>query len=360
MSADGIRLRMAARRADFSLEVDLDLPGRGITALFGPSGAGKTTCLRALAGLERHAGAYVAVNGEVWQDEARGHFQPVHQRALGYVFQEASLFPHRSVRGNLDYGFRRAGRPASVDREAIVALLGIGGLLGRYPETLSGGERQRVAIARALLTAPKLLLLDEPLAALDASRKAEILPYLERLHARLEIPAIYVSHTTEEVLRLADHLVLIDAGQVQAQGPLARLLERPDLPGQLGRDPCVVFGAQVLGHDEGDHLSELRFGDDGRLWVTRSSATAGDVLRLRIQARDLSLVRQRPAQSSILNLLQGRVAGCAPFQPGQCLVGLDVHGLRLLAQITDRSWRQLGLEVGMPVWVQVKAVAVLD
>ncbi|MDP1536360.1 MAG: molybdenum ABC transporter ATP-binding protein [Burkholderiales bacterium] len=229
----------------FTLDVDLELPSRGVTALFGHSGSGKTTLLRCIAGLERTANGYLAIDGTLWQDGAS--FLPTHRRPIGYVFQEASLFPHLSVRGNLEYGAKRAQslpareggagggranlcRPASADFSHIVELLGIGTLLDRKPERLSGGERQRVAIARALLTAPRLLLMDEPLAALDLARKNEILPYLERLHDELEIPVLYVSHAPDEVARLADHLVVMDGGRAVAQGPLADVLSRIDLP----------------------------------------------------------------------------------------------------------------------------------
>ena len=216
-----IDARLALAGPGFTLDVALQMPSQGITALFGPSGCGKTTVLRALAGLERAAGR-VAIDGEVWQDDAQRRFVPTHQRPLGYVIQEAALFPHLSVRANLDYGRRRAGGPAQAFAlDTVIDLLGIGALMDRRPTTLSGGERQRVAIARALATAPRLLLMDEPLAALDAARKAEILPYLERLHQALAMPIVYVTHAMDEVARLADHLVLLEAGAVRAAGPLA-------------------------------------------------------------------------------------------------------------------------------------------
>ena len=210
-SVDGIRARFRLDYSGFSLDVDLDLPGRGVTALFGPSGSGKTTLLRAIAGLEHAPGGALAVNGDVWQDTVR--FVPTHKRSLGYVFQEASLFPHLSVQGNLQYGQKRvpvAQRRVSLDQ--AIALLDIGHLLDRKPARLSGGERQRIGIARALATSPRLLLMDEPLAALDHARKQEILPYLERLHDELDIPVLYVSHAPDEVARLADHIVGVARG----------------------------------------------------------------------------------------------------------------------------------------------------
>ena len=262
----GIELRLAIGRPGFRLDVDLALPGRGITALFGPSGCGKTTVLRALAGLERAQGR-VVIAGEVWQDDATGVFMPTHQRPIGYVIQEAALFPHLDVQRNLVYGRRRiAADHRKIALEQAVELLGIGHLLTRKPATLSGGERQRVAIARALLTSPRLLLMDEPLAALDASRKAEILPYLERLHGELAMPIVYVTHAMDEVARLADHLVLMRAGSVLAAGPLSELLARTDLPLAQADDAGVVIDAVVAAHDAPYHLTRLQL-PAGGLWI---------------------------------------------------------------------------------------------
>jgi molybdate transport system ATP-binding protein len=219
----------------FTLDIDVDLPAGGVTAVFGRSGSGKTTLLRCIAGLEQTLDGSLIVNGETWQDGS--YRRPVHQRALGYVFQEARLFPHLSVAANLDFGRRRiAESERRVSLAQVVELLGIAHLLERRPERLSGGERQRVAIARALATSPRLLLMDEPLAALDQARKQEILPYLERLHDELAIPVLYVSHSPDEVARLADHIVLMEDGRAVAQGPLTETLARVDLPLRLGED----------------------------------------------------------------------------------------------------------------------------
>ncbi|MBW8900864.1 MAG: molybdenum ABC transporter ATP-binding protein, partial [Massilia sp.] len=270
----GLRARLRLDRGAFRLDVDLDLPQRGISALFGHSGSGKTTILRAIAGLERAPGGHVALGGEVWQDDARGLFVPVHRRALGYVFQEASLFPHLSVRANLEFGRKRV--PAHERRftlEPVTELLGIERLLERRPDGLSGGERQRVAIARALLASPRLLLMDEPLAALDLRRKLEILPYLERMHAELAIPIVYVSHAPDEVARLADHLVLLDDGKAVASGPLTETLARVDLPPSFADDAGVVLDTRLAGHEE-DALSRLEF-DGGALFVGRRREAIG-------------------------------------------------------------------------------------
>ena len=259
MSQD-IHARFRVAYPDFTLDVDLQLPGRGVSALFGVSGSGKTACLRAIAGLERAPGGYLRVNGEVWQDDSCGLFVPTHQRPLGYVFQEASLFRHLSIRRNLEYGLRRVPeRARKVSLTHVVELLGIAPLLERLPHKLSGGEKQRVAIARALATSPRILLMDEPLAALDLQRKQEILPYLERLHDELEIPLIYVSHAPDEVARLADHLVVLEQGQVRAGGPLGEILARLDLPIRLGEDTGVVLDGAIAEVDTKWHLARVTF-----------------------------------------------------------------------------------------------------
>jgi molybdate transport system ATP-binding protein len=362
MSTD-IHARFRLDRGDFSLDVDLVLPGRGVTALFGHSGSGKTTCLRAIAGLERAPGGLFTLGDEVWQDESRGVFVPTHQRTLGYVFQEASLFAHLSVRRNMEFGQQRAKKHAvpaeqRFDLASVAELLGIGSLLERMPASLSGGERQRVAIARALLTAPQLLLLDEPLAALDLKRKQEILPYLERLHDELSIPVIYVSHAPDEVARLADHLVLLDAGRVVASGPLSETLARADLPPAFADDAGVVLDTTLVG-PEPDNLSRLDFAD-GCIHVGRRPEATGSRLRCRIHARDISLALERPHASSILNILHATVtAVVATDTPGHVLVQMRVGTTPLLARITERSRRELGITPGLPVWAQIKAVALL-
>ena len=355
-----IALRFDVARKGFGMRVDLALPGKGVTALFGHSGSGKTTILRAVAGLERHANGYLEVNGEVWQDDARGFYVPTHRRALGYVFQEASLFSHLSVRGNLDFVLKRTANQGAGLLDRVLALLGIGHLLDRRTTDLSGGERQRVAIARALLTQPKILLLDEPLAALDGKRKEEVLPYLERIHAELDIPMLYVSHAAEEVARLADHVVLLDNGQVLASGPAADTLARLDLSNGLAEDAGVLVEGVVDGVDTGYGLVHLAAAG-GTLYVAHAPLETGTTLRLRILARDVSLALQRPADSSVLNLLAATVAAAWPANtPAHVIVKLDAGGTMLLARITRRSYDQLALDIGKPVWAQVKAVALLS
>ncbi len=350
------RLRLA--RPGFALDVDLALPARGVTAVFGPSGCGKTTVLRAIAGLE-HAAGRVVIGSEVWQDDAAGVFVPTHRRDIGYVIQEAALFPHLTVQQNLDYGRSRVGpdrHRIAIDR--TVELLGIGALMDRRPATLSGGERQRVAIARALALGPSLLLMDEPLAALDAERKAEVLPHLERLHSDFGMPVLYVSHAIDEVARLADHLVMLRAGRVLAAGPLADLLARPDLPLSRPDDAGVVIMAEVAEHDRRYALTRIVF-DGASLWVGTGATVPGQRVRARVLARDVSLARVMPLHTSVINLLPATVEDLH-FDGSTVLVRLRTGASTpLLARITRRSADTLSLAPGDPVIAQVKGVALM-
>jgi molybdate transport system ATP-binding protein len=357
-----IQARLQLDYPAFSLAVDLQLPGRGVSALFGPSGSGKTSCLRCLAGLEKAGNAYIEVNGEVWQDSRRRLFVAPHKRPVGYVFQEASLFEHLSVRGNLEFGWRRIPRSQrKVRLDQACELLGIGHLLERQPLNLSGGERQRVGIARALLTSPQLLLLDEPLAALDSQRKNEILPYLERLHDELDIPLVYISHSQDEVARLADYLVLIEQGRVQASGPIGETLARLDLPLALGDDAGVIVEGRVCNYDPAYQLLSLKLPDSQLLVrVAHAPLPKGSRLRFKVQARDVSLSLAADSQSSILNRLPVRVTGQRlADNSAHVLVSLDAGGTPMLARITRYSCDQLGVHPGQSLWAQIKAVAVL-
>ena len=357
-----IEAQLALARRGFTLDLALALPDRGVTALFGPSGCGKTSVLRALAGLERAAGR-VALGGTVWQDDAAGVFVPTHRRAIGYVIQEAALFPHLDVRRNLAYGLQRiAAAQRRIALDQVVDLLGIGHLLERRPDTLSGGERQRVAIARALATSPQLLLMDEPLAALDAKRKAELLPYLDRLHEELGIPIVYVSHAIDEVARLADHLVLMDAGRVLADGPLPDMLARLDLPVAFGDDAGVVLDAVVGERDPQWQLARLDVdGEACRLWSRDAGLAVGRRVRLRVLARDVSLTRTPQTGTSIGNQLRGIIEAIAGDEhPALALVRVRVGAVPVVARLTRRSAHALELAVGMPVWAQVKTVALME
>ncbi len=355
---NAIRARFRLDRSDFRLDVDLNLPGRGVTALFGPSGSGKTSLLRLIAGLDRAQDGELSVNGQVWQDA--GSFLPIHRRPLGYVLQEASLFPHLSIRRNLEFGMKRVGasdRRVSLDQ--AIELLGIGHLLDRKPDSLSGGERQRAAIARALAVSPRILLMDEPLAALDLARKQEILPYLEKLHDELEIPLLYVSHAPDEVARLADHLVVMDGGRILADGPLIDTLARVDLPIRLGEDAGVVLDAVVEQRDADWHLARVAFAG-GAVWARDAGHPPGHRVRVRILARDVSLALEHASGTSILNILPAEVREIADDEhPGQALVSLDVGGSPLVARLTRRSIHALALAPGKRVHAQIKAVALV-
>lgn len=352
-----IHARFLLERSEFILDVDLEIPGRDVTALFGRSGSGKTTLLRCLAGLERIRRGRLTFNGQTWQDGHR--WLPVHQRPLGYVFQEDSLFPHLKVRDNLLYGFKRVPteqRHLSLDE--VTCLLGLTGLLGRYPDELSGGQRKRASIGRALLTSPKLLLMDEPMASLDAASKSEILPYLERLRDELAIPIVYVSHSIDEVARLADHMVLLDNGQALAQGPLQSLLTRTDLPLAHSQQASSVIEAHVIAHHHHDSLTELAF-SGGNLLIARQQRDCGATLRVRILARDVTVALTRPIDSSALNTLQARVIEISDDpQPSHIILSLAVGEQVLLARISLRSYRELQLAPGTEVWAMVKVVAI--
>ena len=354
----GIQAAFRLERAGFTLDVDLDLPARGVTALFGHSGSGKTTLLRCIAGLERAPGGRLVVNGDVWQD---GHqLRPTHQRPLGYVFQEASLFDHLSVMNNLRYGLRRVGGASARGLDQAVELLGIAHLLDRKPARLSGGERSRVGIARALAVGPKLLLMDEPLAALDLARKQEILPYLERLHRELDIPVVYVSHAPDEVARLADHIVAMDAGRALASGPLAEVLSRVDLPIRLGEDAGVVLEGVVVERDAAWSLARVAF-PGGCLWVRDGGQAQGATVRVRILARDVSLALSPATDTSLLNSLPVVVDQLADdSHPALALCRLQVGtSSSLLARLTRRSAAALDLQPGQAVCAQIKAVALI-
>jgi molybdate transport system ATP-binding protein len=353
-----IRGHFRLQRQGFALDAEFDIPGRGVTALFGVSGSGKTTLLRCIAGLEYAPQGWLTVDGYVWQDGET--WLPTHRRPIGFVFQEACLFPHLTVLGNLEYGMRRSKGERRVSLDHAITLLGIEALLARKPDGLSGGERQRVAIARALAVAPRVLLMDEPLSALDLQRRGEILPYLERLHEELEIPVIYVSHMPDEVARLADHLVLIERGRVVASGPLGETLTRLDLPLKLGGDSGAVIEGRIALVDHEWHLVRVDF-DGGSLWTRDQGIAPGRRVRVRVLANDVSLALEKSEHTSIQNLLPGVVDAIADdTHAGQLLVRVRVGDVMLLASVTRRAAATLQLSAGRQLWVQVKSVALLE
>ena len=348
---------------NFLLDARFAVPATGVTAIFGPSGCGKTSVARCLAGLQYLPGSFCAIDGEVWQDPST--FRKAHQRPVGYVFQEASLFSHLSVKHNLLYGAPRnsgAPGPDGVGLDEVIELLGLARLLDRSPQNLSGGERQRVAIGRALLSQPKLLLMDEPLSALDRLTKDEILPFLERLHGRLSLPVIYISHDMAEIERLADHLILMQHGSVIGAGPLPVLQSDPTLPLAGRREAAISLDATVDAYDSAYGLLSLKV-DGGRLAVPAASVAVGTRQRLRISASDVSLARTAPPASSILNVLPARIVSKAVLGQSEVIVvlalGADGGGAGLLARITLRSWDLLGLAEQMLVFAQVKGVSLV-
>jgi molybdate transport system ATP-binding protein len=347
------------RLGEFQLDVSFSGPGVGITALFGPSGSGKSTIISMIAGLVRPQQGHVRLGGSTFFDRNAGIDLPVHRRRIGWVFQDARLFPHLSVRRNLLYGFRRA--PAAQRRislDHVVELLGIEALLSRLPHALSGGEKQRVALGRALLSQPRLLLMDEPLASLDAGRKAEILPYVERLRDDMGLPIVWVSHSLDEVARLADTLVVIEQGRVIACGDVAVVLARldlfpPDSPYEAGAAIAVTVG----GHEEAHSLTRLVF-DGGALLVPRLAQRVGERLRIRIRARDVMLALSEPVDSSALNVLPAVVREVRVADAAHADVGLDIGAAQFVSRVTCYSAQRLHLAPGSRVFAVIKSVAI--
>ncbi len=361
-----LHLQLRMDRSAFKLDVDLQLPGQGITAIFGPSGSGKTTLLRAVAGLEKNQQGRIQIGANVWQDTLQGIDLRTWQRALGYVFQESSLLPHLSVTDNLNFGLKRAlnslgnvQTEAAKALQASIELLGIGSLLQRMPDQLSGGERQRVAIARAIAMQPQLLLMDEPLASLDAARRQEIFPWLAKLRDELKMPMLYVTHSAEEVTRLADYLVVLEQGQVKAQGPVGTVLTQVVNPVVIGEDAGALIAGHIGAVEAEWHLSRVDF-EGGRIWMRDAGLPVGKAVRIRILARDVSLATAEPLNTSIQNQLQGVIQSITPdAHPSQVMVVLKCGTEEVLARVTRRAVSELGLQLGMPVWAQVKSVALV-
>ena len=358
---EGLRIRLNLTRSDFQLNVDLDLPSNGITVLFGASGSGKTSLLRCVAGLERPTHALVRIGQDLWQDDSRHLFVPTWERNLGFVFQEASLFEHLNVQKNLTFGLKRSRTPAAPEAlTRTVELLGIGHLLHRHPASLSGGERQRVAIARALATQPRLLLLDEPLAALDLARRQEILPWLERMRDELRIPMLYVTHSADEVARLADQLVMLASGSIRAYGPVQDVLARVESRVIVGEDAGVLLRGKVAERDAHWHLSQVAF-PGGYLWVRDNNIAVGQAVRIRVLARDVSITTHEVNNTSIQNHLMGQIDTIADdVHPSQALVRIRCGESILLARVTKKSISTLNLKIGDDIWAQVKSVAVIE
>ena len=344
---------------EFTLDTALEVPVYGFTVLFGPSGSGKTTFLRCMSGLERAPGGFLQIGNEVWQDEKQGIFIPVSKRQIGYVFQEGRLFPHLRVEGNLRYGFKhRNPQNGEALFNQVVEIMGLSSLLNRRHNNLSGGEKQRVALARALLTRPRLLLMDEPLAALDAKRKAEILPYFQRMQCELHIPIFYVTHSLNEVLQLVDTMLLIDQGKIVASGPVEDVFSHPDLGIHLGHTLVgSILDTTVVRQDEEFQLTVLKFKNQ-TLYVPRRDVAPGNRLRVHIRAEDVAVaVAPIQNQTSVLNVLSARVVETRPSADDNCKIDvrLDI-GCPLLATITRKSLSHLNLQPGQNVYAHIKAI----
>jgi molybdate transport system ATP-binding protein len=340
------------------LDVDTVIPTTGVTAIFGHSGSGKTSLLRCIAGLEKAEKGQLMVNDTCWQDADT--FLPTHKRPIGYVFQEASLFPHLSGQKNLNYAIKRADQKVSPEfYQRVIEVMGIESILKRYPSQLSGGERQRIAIARALLIQPRLLLMDEPLAALDHQRKQEILPYLERLNKSFDIPILYVSHSMDEVARLADHILVLDKGKVVAEGELTEVFSRIDLPQRLAEESGVILHGNVIEKDEQWQLMRIAFAE-GHIWLPDSGEVLEQAVRIRVLAKDVSLALSNHEDSSIVNRIPVTVNDIKSDQDkAMSLVRLTMGSEYLVAKLTQRSVHHLNLTIGLKVWAQIKSVAIV-
>ena len=355
----GVHVAVTAEVGALRLDVLADIPPQGITALFGPSGAGKTTLLRAIAGLEPALCPTVTFGQESWSDADSGQVLAPHQRGLGYVTQEPVLFEHLTVAGNLAYAKRRvrADVGEAVDERALIDVLGLGDLLRRRPQLLSGGERQRVALARVLLSAPRLLLLDEPLTAIDLARKQQILGYLEGFSKQRQVPIIYVSHAPEEVARIAQHLLLLRSGKITASGPTAQMLEQLEPDGSSGQfDAGAVLQGRVVGVDQTFALTQIQFASE-ILLLPGVDHRVGEEIRLYVRARDVAIALQLPKDLSIRNCLPATVIDIKAESTGPyAQLLLDVGGEHLRAQVTRAAVHDLGLQPGGNVFALLKSV----
>lgn len=360
MERSKIKIALTRALGSFRLQVDLSLPGQGISILFGPSGCGKTSLLRGIAGLDAQMQGHVSVNGQVWLDSSRRKYTPAWQRAVGFVFQDAALFPHLSVKENLIYGMKRAGgHQESGLFDHISELLALDGLHSRHPDSLSGGERQRVAIGRALLSKPQLLLMDEPLSSLDESLKREFLPYLDRLHRELDIPVIYVTHAHDELMRLADYVVLMAEGRVDDSGTLEALLPILGMKEGLCGEWGTVVAGMIRAHQPEDGVSQMTF-QGGSLWLPLLALPEGSSVRCRILPSDVSLSIERPTLCSILNVMPVTVVSILEqTQSAQILVCLDLEGTVLYSSVTRKSAKDLALSPGQIIYAQIKTTTLM-
>lgn len=342
----------------FELQVDSEFPCTGITAILGESGSGKTTLLRCIAGLEKNVQGQLRIGETTWLDESNS--VPTYEREIGFVFQDARLFDHLSVYGNLQFAVKRSHEKVKkAFFEEVISALDITHLLRHKPEQLSGGEKQRVAIARALLIKPKMLIMDEPLASLDNARKQDVLPYLAALQNMFNLPILYVSHSTDEVCKLADHVIILHQGKVLIQGAINDVFSSPDLPAMYQRETSTIVEAMVVEKNERWHLVKAEFAGN-TLWLQDQNQSIGKAVRIRVLASDVSLSLKDENESTILNRLEGRVAGIEINQSGAtALVTIELMRTEIVAQVTRKSIDDLFLMVGMKIWAQIKSVAIL-
>lgn len=344
-------------RQDFSIKAEFDIPSRGVLGIFGHSGSGKTTLLRCIAGLEKNTRGHITVNGENWLDNHNNFSSQ--KRNIGYIFQDSRLFPHLTVKDNLEYGAKRCRTSSdnTIDKRHLLELLHISHLLQRKPHQLSGGETQRVAIGRALLMNPQLMLMDEPLASLDEKRKQEILPFLDRLHEELNIPMLYVSHNLEEVSRFCDHMVVMNQGQVEFKGTVHDALVSPQSPLSRAENAAAILEGTIIKQEKDIHLSTVQTTHGNRLLI-QGLATVGKHVRMRIQARDISLTRTVATDTSILNIIPGIISNIIEEKQAHLLLQIDSDGDILLTRITRKSYRDLKLQPGQNIYMQIKAVSI--
>lgn len=354
----GLTLRLDCGGVDgFQLEVDCCLPASGVTAIYGPSGSGKTTLLNCIAGLQAaNRGSLIQFMADTWQSDSK--FTPPWQRGTGFVFQDARLFPHLSAKQNLDFALARRGDENRLSFDDVVEWLQLGVLLDRLPQSLSAGQKQRVAIARALLSGPRLLLMDEPLANLDHAARDECLYYLKQLRRTLELPIVYVSHNIEEVSQIADHLVLLENGRIESQGPLLELCSQLDTRLSHEEQAAAIVVGTIQSHDEQYGLSEFKIAGE-TLLVNHLESPIGQQQRLRIPARDVSICRARPMDSSILNIVPVELTEIEETGGSRVLLRLALGEQFLLARITRKSVEALQLKIGDNVFAQIKSAALL-
>jgi len=358
-----LKVQVKRKAGAFALDMHLVAP-KGVTGIIGPSGAGKSMLLQTIAGLQRPDEALITFGDQVLTDTAKRVNLPPERRRIAYVFQDALLFPHLSVAQNIDYGARRRGGAATVSHDEMIDLLGLEPLLARRPHHLSGGEAQRVSIGRALLSDPQLLLMDEPLSALDPRRRADIMPFIEALHRRLDLPVLYVSHNIDEITRLADRVTVLHQGSVAASGDVAFVLNRREIQklilGNDNSDPAAIVEARVEAHDEAAHVTVLVLGAE-RISMALLSDPVGSIVRLRIHARDVAIATERPNGISIQNILEASITDIEPTTSGQIDVTMSLTGAHVLkSRITRRALDTLGLKPNIKVWALVKSVALVN